>query len=270
MVEDPPEARFLPGVTENLSRIARQLSSVAIITGRPAEFVVQHFAGSKDSSRRDRSPGQARAARPSARGVRVVGHYGLERCSVDGDAVGAVEVHVPPGADEQAIREDVSLLAGTLEEARSSDGAPGGIWIEDKGLSVTVHWRRSPFPEAARAWAETSIARALGGLSLTGSFELCPGRRSLECCPSLGIDKGRAVMELARGLDVVVYGGDDLGDLPAFDALDSLAATGTTAFRIAVASPEAPEELLIRSDLVLDGVEAMGRWLASLARALER
>jgi trehalose 6-phosphate phosphatase len=48
--------------------------------------------------------------------------------------------------------------------------------------------------------------------------------------------------------------GDDLGDLPAFDALDRLAArSGADVLRVAVRSEEAPPELLARADLVVDG-----------------
>jgi trehalose 6-phosphate phosphatase len=49
--------------------------------------------------------------------------------------------------------------------------------------------------------------------------------------------------------------GDDLGDLPAFDALDRhvAAAPAHTALRVGVRSSEAPAELIERADLLVDG-----------------
>jgi trehalose 6-phosphate phosphatase len=59
--------------------------------------------------------------------------------------------------------------------------------------------------------------------------------------------------------------GDDRGDLPAYDALDRMAAQGVHALRVAVASDEAPAELLARADLVLDGPPAVVALLRRLA-----
>ena len=50
-----------------------------------------------------------------------------------------------------------------------------------------------------------------------------------------------------------MFVGDDVVDLPAFDALDELARKGLTTLRVAVRSSEAPEELLERADVIVDG-----------------
>ena len=52
-------------------------------------------------------------------------------------------------------------------------------------------------------------------------------------------------------------GGDDRGDLPAYDGLDRLATRGVHAVRVAVAGAETPPELLARADLILDGPAAV-------------
>jgi trehalose 6-phosphate phosphatase len=66
-------------------------------------------------------------------------------------------------------------------------------------------------------------------------------------------DKGTVVTELAEGLSAACFMGDDVGDLPAFDALDRLDAAGVAVLKVGVRSEEAPVELLERADVVVDG-----------------
>ncbi|MEQ1787910.1 MAG: hypothetical protein ABL966_12715 [Acidimicrobiales bacterium] len=53
----------------------------------------------------------------------------------------------------------------------------------------------------------------------------------------------------------VAYVGDDAGDLPAFAALDRLAAAGVAAVKVAVRTSEASTDLLTRADVIVDGPE---------------
>jgi trehalose 6-phosphate phosphatase len=78
---------------------------------------------------------------------------------------------------------------------------------------------------------------------------------SYELHPPIDVDKGTALHDLADGLDAVCFLGDDRGDLPAFAELERLAADGVVTARIAVRSDEAPDELLERADLVVNGPE---------------
>ena len=64
---------------------------------------------------------------------------------------------------------------------------------------------------------------------------------------------------MGGGPDAAAYVGDDLGDLPAFDGLDVLAARGVATVRVAVASDEAPPILLNRADHVVEGPAARSR-----------
>lgn len=131
--------------------------------------------------------------------------------------------------------------------ARSSaDRGPDGMGVESKGLSLTLHYRSRPELAAAVAeWARQQGARS--------GLEVRPAKMSVELHPPIAADKGTAVEELVAGLDAVCFVGDDRGDLPAYDALDRLAARGVHALRVAVASDEAPDELIGRADLVVDG-----------------
>ena len=73
--------------------------------------------------------------------------------------------------------------------------------------------------------------------------------------PPVELDKGTVVRALLEAADVEVacFIGDDVGDLPAFDALDRFAAEGGTAVRFVVESPETAPELRGRADVLLDG-----------------
>jgi trehalose 6-phosphate phosphatase len=92
---------------------------------------------------------------------------------------------------------------------------------------------------------------------------------TVELRPPMGVDKGTAVTEIVGTLVGAAYLGDDLGDLPAFTALDALARTGTcSTINVAVADPESPDELLAAADVVTDGPPGALRLLEWLVQAL--
>jgi len=178
----------------------------------------------------------------AAPGVDLWGEYGLERV-VDG------EIRPAEGAERwRPVVEEVAARA---------DAAGIAERVERKSLSVTLHWRADPEREAAvRAWATDEAER-------TG-LEAFPARKAVELRPPLRRDKGTALDEAAAGLAATCFLGDDRGDLAAFDALDRLAADGVHVTRIAVHSPEMPEELERRADIVVDGPEGALALLRSL------
>ena len=76
----------------------------------------------------------------------------------------------------------------------------------------------------------------------------------LELAPADTPGKGAVVLRQAsaRGLDAVLYAGDDEADLDAFAALDRLAPATATA-KVAVRSAETPNALLEAADIVVEG-----------------
>jgi trehalose 6-phosphate phosphatase len=206
-----------------VAALARRFARVAIISGRPVQFLIDHFG---------------------ATGATLSGLYGLE------SAVAGDEVVEHPGAS--------AWRAAVEQAAAAAEAAHVVTLVERKGLSVTLHFRTEPEAEArARAW----VAREAAALGL-GVHD---GRKSLELRPPIERDKGSVVEELAHGLDAVAFAGDDIGDLPAFDALDRLADHGVATLRVGVRSEEAPLLLLDRADIVVDGPEGTLRWLRELA-----
>jgi trehalose 6-phosphate phosphatase len=118
--------------------------------------------------------------------------------------------------------------------------------VEDKGLTVSFHYRGAENEDAARAELETVAERARG-VGLRARF----GRKVLEILPPVEADKGTAVRHLLAhaGLKRALYAGDDLTDLDAFRAVEKL----ELGIRVAVASEEGPQELRETADIVVDG-----------------
>lgn len=164
--------------------------------------------------------------------LEVVGLYGLEGAA-------------PLGAD---VSEALRSLAATEPGAR----------IEHKGVSVSVHVRGAPDPEAASARLR-GRAREIATRFGLAMFE---GKRVIELAPP-GARKGGVVRQLLVRTepDAAMYAGDDLEDGEAFRALDEL--DGPTC-RVAVTGAESPEELLRAADLLVEGPPGLLELLRTL------
>jgi trehalose 6-phosphate phosphatase len=94
------------------------------------------------------------------------------------------------------------------------------------------------------------------------------GRKVLEIRPPVHVDKGEGIRSLVerRPIRTALYGGDDVTDLDAFDALDALVQSGNLdiAVKVGVRSEEGPKAIIDRADLVVDGVDGFTEVLAAL------
>ncbi len=209
VVDRPQDALPAPGAVEVLAGLAGRVRLVALITGRPADVVVE-LAGLH-----------------AVPGLVVLGQYGVQRW----DGVLTAE---PPDPALQRVREALPPLLGDLR-------------LEDKGLSLVVHARGTARPQEAL----DALAPRLRALA--GGLEVHPGRLVLEVRPP-GHDKRTALLSLCDPTpSAVLWAGDDLGDLPAFDAVDELRARGVPGLTVASASDEGPPALRERADVVADG-----------------
>jgi len=226
IVADPAAAAPLPGACAVLRELSLHFAVVAVVSGRPAAFLADRLA----------------AAGPA---VRLFGVYGLEWIED-----GAIRL-APEAEPWRAVAAEVVVAA-------REEFAGEAVGIEDKGASVTVHWRQAPGAGGrVRTFARTWARRT--GLALQ------PGRRAVEFRPPVGIDKGAVVERLAHGCVAACFAGDDAGDLAAFAALDRLAAAGTRGVRLAVADEESPPELVAAADMVVHGPDEALRVLGTLA-----
>ena len=178
-------------------------------------------------------------------GVDLSGVYGLETRT----------------AGAEADHEDAEVWRPVIEEVARSAARPGvlpaGVTVEPKGLSLTVHHRQAPTAEdAVEAWAARTA-------SATG-LEARSAKASVELHPPLSVDKGTSVRSLAEGCTTVVYVGDDVGDLPAFSALDALRQAGVRTAKVAARGDELPPTVAAAADLVVAGPEAVVELFRSL------
>jgi len=239
IVVDPAEARPLDGAADVLERLARRFGVVAVVSGRPVSFLVEHLG----PARRQGSPGPTEVG---AAAPRFVGLYGLESSGRDG------VVAIEPGAERW--RPVVGEAAERLGSLASS-----GVEVEPKGLTVTVHWRRAP-GEARRVIAAVDAEARRSGLWAHAA------RMSIELRPPLEVDKGIALRRLVAGCTAACYFGDDLGDLAAFAALSDLAsAAGLSTVSVAAVDAESAVEVAEAADVTVRGpagaLQAL-RWLA--------
>ncbi len=228
IVEDPRTARPLPGVPELLGSLAQYVSLIVVLSGRPIDFLLEVLG--------------------RIEGVHLVGLYGLEECD----------------ATKDILRHDgLEKWGGILEglQMRAQAQAPDGVYIEPKGFTIAFHWRERP---EARGWIEAFVENEA---ELTG-LEVYPGRFELELRPPLAVDKVSVVTRLGRGHDVVVVFGDDLGDIPAFKALDYLEAEGADVVRIVAKDAETRSEVIDVADMVVSGPQGAVNLLTDLLDAL--
>jgi trehalose 6-phosphate phosphatase len=172
--------------------------------------------------------------------IEVFGLYGLE--SSPG-----------MGGEVREARREVESIAATVP----------GAWVEDKGRSLAVHYRRASDP----ASAETALRRALRPVAQRRDLTILAGKRVLELAPKEVPGKGAVVLREvgSRRLRACLYAGDDLADLQAFEVLDQLRGGGLHTVKVAVASAETPEAVTLAADVVVPGPAG----LLGLLRLLE-
>jgi trehalose 6-phosphate phosphatase len=233
IVRRPEESHVRGEISTLLGRLGRQYASVACVSGRPV-----------------------------AEARRLVGVGAIAYAGSHGAEI------MFPGAQKAELAPAFASWEGRVRgfvRARENlhDLKQLRIRIEDKGPITAFHWRGVKDEAAAETWLQgvAQEAQAEG-------FDTHWGRKVLEIRPPVPVDKGQAVRRLVEvsGVDVALYGGDDVTDLDAFSALDALEADGTlsTAVRVGVRSDEAPAAIVERADLVVEGVPGMIDVLAAL------
>jgi trehalose 6-phosphate phosphatase len=168
------------------------------------------------------------------------------------------------GGEVEAIPEAEPYRAAIeeLEAKAREELEPLGAFVEEKGITASVHYRNvSPqVGKRCKAFVEREGERL--GLRITA------GRGVVEARPPVRADKGTAVRRLVEEYRArkALFIGDDTTDLDAFRELEGLREEGVLAetLRIGVASDEGPPEIRGEADLVVDGVEGVGGILRAL------
>ncbi len=225
IVDDPAEAQVLPAARAALARLTPLLGSVAVISGRPAGFLLDALG---------------------VPGVAYAGTYGLERV-IDGEVT--VDPRVAP------------FLDAVKRAADDAEAALPDLLVERKGqVAVTVHWRTRPERGAdAAAWAVEAAARLGLEAPLRGrmAVELRPPVPVDKGTTVVDLARGATVAAFA-GDD-----SGDLPTFAALRAL-ARTGTLRRAVTIGVASAEGPPEVG-EADVVVDGPRGLAALLDALA-----
>ena len=224
IVPNPADSRPTAGALDVLHALADRGVQLAVITGRDAMTVLE-LGGFQAVPR-----------------LTVEGLYGAERWHD-----GALDTLDTP---ESMVELRVELPK--VVERHADDPT---VWIEDKRLSLVLHGRLSDDPEAALDPLREPVAQLADRLGL----EQHPGRGVIELRLP-GYDKGGALQRLVDRYDprVVVFAGDDLGDVPALQLIPWLRTGRRRAFGVAIHSPEARPVAQAADVTVADPGELVG------------
>jgi trehalose 6-phosphate phosphatase len=171
IVDDPERARLRPSTRRLLGVLARRYPC-AVVSGRAL-----------------------RDLRPRLAGLALAGLFGNHGAEPPASREGAA-------AARRAVRLWRRDLVARLDRLR-------GVVLEDKGLTLTVHYRHAVDRRGIRA--------ALAALDGT---RLVQGKFGINVFPRGAPHKGTALLGLRRrlGLDAALYAGDDVTDEDAFAA----------------------------------------------------
>ncbi len=228
IVSSPEAAIVFPESREALRRLSRLLDLVAVISGRTVGDA-RRMVGLDE--------------------LLYVGNHGQERW----DQQNGYRNEAAAFADEtRELRARLEQDTGEIEGAR----------IEDKGTILSVHYRNAPEPETARK----RIIEALNRIAASGRYALSEGKMVVEVRPKLPLDKGSVVGSLVeeRGIESVVFLGDDRTDIDAMTALRALRPDPASLI-IGVGGDEAPSDLAKASDVMLAGPSEVAVFLTRLA-----
>lgn len=242
IVDDPEVALIHERAGDLLVALSARVRTIAVLTGRPARQVLA--LGGLDEV--------GDAIGESGRELVVLGQYGNERWSSSGRRV----VSPKPPVGLASLIGDLPRL---LRRAEATDA-----WVEEKGLAVAVHTRRSADPVAAF----DRLLPVLRDAAAERHLSVEPGRFVIEVRAD-GMDKGIALRSLIDQYDAggVVFVGDDLGDVPAFEAVRELRSEGLPALLVCSGSDE-ESRLRNLADALVDGPDGVMDFLRDLERAI--
>ncbi|MDB5822939.1 MAG: otsB [Herminiimonas sp.] len=177
IVPEPDRAHLTPEVYESLVKLSA-LTPVAILTGRSLEDI-----------------------RPRLRfePAYLVGNHGLE--GVPGCEESSAQYLTLCRRWEHAIR-----------TALHDDGFDPRVWVENKGYSLSVHYRDTPDPHQTEGRLEHLFSQ------VAPEARVIAGKSVFSLLPPNAADKGSALQQLMRisAAPCVIYVGDDVTDEDVF------------------------------------------------------
>ena len=179
-------------------------------------------------------------------------------------AIGNHGFETIPADDEHVVDPQIARFRPAIAEA-AAEIAPlvathAGTQLEDKGWTLSVHYRR------AAEGVGDALDAFLRGVAARRGLELTAGKMVYELRPPVAVNKGTAAVglltRLAGRAGVALYAGDDRTDEDAFRALRAARPDSVT-IRIVPERAEAPAETA--AEFLLPDVASMGAFLDRLA-----
>jgi len=226
-IVERPEMAYLSSTARGfLQALARQRRfTVGIISGRSLEDLKR---------------------RVSIKGIIYAGNHGLE---MEGPDISFIN---PTAEETEPV---LSLLYPILSKAMKT---VRGVLVEDKGLSLSVHYRMVSDDETDEV--KNILERVIATARSLGKVRIASGKKVYEIRPVVDWDKGKAISLLlkkctgqrGKGETLPIFLGDDLTDEDGFKAINKNNGisiivgekTDNTAALYSLRSPAEVEELM--------------------------
>ncbi len=231
----PQQAKVTPLCRQYLSALCNHLALVAAISGRSAVQV-------KDMIGID--------------GMVYIGNHGLERWT-RGHSEFIKDAQDYPPVIEAVTKELISPLL-SIE----------GLSIENKGVTLTIHYRLCSNHQSARQDILAAIGNSPHARNLWIMEE---SKYAINLLPPVRVDKGTGLLDLIREYNLRggIYLGDDITDIYAFRAIRAASRNlDFQGFAIGITSQEMPEKLVEEADFTLNGVDDVERFLKWLSQSV--
>ena len=178
-----------------------------------------------------------------------------------------LEVATPGGVTEVVpeARRHARAMRAFVAAHPPSALDPHGVWLEDKGVSVSLHHREAP----DQAGAEAFLAGPVAVAALSEGLRIRHGRMIMEVLPDVDVNKGTVVRQIIRasGARTALYVGDDRTDMDAWQALHDLQTMGVLdhAHCVVADQPEVGSAVRAAADVAVAGTGGVLRLLHQLA-----
>jgi trehalose 6-phosphate phosphatase len=234
IVDEPDAAQVTPRNYALLQALHKHLTLVAVVSGRAVDDV---------------------RARVGLSNLVYVGNHGMERWTGD---------HIETSPAVRAFRPALEKAIQDLQPHLTA-----GMRLEDKGVTISIHYRQTADPDASAIRLQPIIQR----ISTTNGLNCFRGRRVFELRPPVDIDKGSVFSDLihAYKLDAALYLGDDTTDADALQMARQLRYDGICySLGVGVESDDMPAVVRDNADLLavgVDGIESLLAWLLAARSA---
>lgn len=173
-----------------------------------------------------------------------------------------------PGKGTQMVpeaAEPVRVLRDFVDALDPAELHAHGTWMEDKGASVSLHYREAPDPAAAGRWLRSEVLPR----ATASGLRTRDGKMILELIPDVDVHKGTALRALvtAAGARRVLYVGDDHTDADAWHAMRAMRDAGEidVAHCVLADGPEVDDAVRRAADSAVPGTAGVQMLLEQLA-----